>query len=33
MKKVLVILMLCGGFTTLLNAQEVAKTEVNAKKK
>ena len=25
--------MLGGGFTTLLNAQEVAKTEVNAKKK
>ena len=33
MKKVLVILMLCGGFTTFSNAQEVAKTEVNAKKK
>jgi hypothetical protein len=32
MKKVLVILMLCGGFTTVVNAQET-KTEVKAKKK
>ena len=28
MKKVLVILMLCGGFTSVVKAQEVAKTEV-----
>jgi hypothetical protein len=33
MKKVLVILMLCGGFTTMAKAQESAKTEVKAKKK
>jgi hypothetical protein len=33
MKKVLVILMLCGGFTTIVNAQEKPKTEVKAKKK
>jgi hypothetical protein len=33
MKKVLVILMLCGGFTTMVKAQETVKTEVKAKKK
>ena len=33
MKKVLLILMLCGGFTTITNAQEAEKTEVKAKKK
>jgi hypothetical protein len=33
MKKVLLILMLCGGFTTISNAQEAEKTEVKAKKK
>lgn len=33
MKKVLVILMLCGGFTSVVKAQEVAKTEVKEKKK
>jgi len=32
MKKVLVILMLCGGFTTMVKAQETVKTEVKAKK-
>ena len=33
MKKVLVILILCGGFTTMVKAQETVKTEVKAKKK
>ena len=33
MKKVLVILMLCGGFTTMVKAQETVKTEVKANKK
>jgi archaellum component FlaG (FlaF/FlaG flagellin family) len=33
MKKVLVILMLCGGFTSMVKAQETVKTEVKAKKK
>lgn len=33
MKKVLIILMFCGGFTTIVNAQDKPKTEVKESKK
>jgi hypothetical protein len=33
MKKILLVMMLCGGFTTVVNAQETPKTEIKATKK